>query len=770
MKTKLVFSLMMLLVMTGPTLKSQVEYPGEDKTHSPYFYIPSDDPENEHLPLKSTSADVNIAGVIADVIVTQVYKNEGKKPIEAVYVFPASTRAAVYSMVMTIGERVIQAKIERKDQARQEYEKAKSRGQSASLLEQERPNVFTMNVANIMPGDIIRVEMKYTEILVPEDRVYRFVYPTVVGPRYNNNATDIASSASSWNVNPYTTEGIKPLYIFNIHVNLNAGMAIKDLRCPSHQTVISYSDKSRASLSLADSETNGGNRDFILEYRLAGQKIETGVLLFQGEKENFFLAMIQPPDRVSPEMIPPREYVFIMDVSGSMYGYPIETSKKLLRDLIGGLRPSDKFNIVLFAGGSSVFSEISVNASQENIKSAISFIDKENGGGGTELLPALKRALSLRCAEGFSRTFIIATDGYVTIEKEAFDLVRSSLGKANFFAFGIGTGVNRFLIEGLAHAGQGEPFVITKPEEAQPAADRFRKYIASPVMTDVAVAFNGFEAYDLAQESYPDIFAERPVIIFGKYHGFPEGNIVVSGRSGDQEVSEKVDLAFVMPDKVNSGLRYLWAREKIRVLDDFAYNGYGMQEVEDEVTKLGLEYNLLTNYTSFIAIDSEVRNQGGQASTIRQPLPLPEGVSNYAVGGVAASPCAGKARTANQDASYSELQEMVIEEDKAQAFLVVESMPEFPGGESALENFLKNNIFYPKAARENHIQGTVYITFVVEKDGSLSDIKVLRGIGGGCDEEALRVVKLMPKWNPGKQNGKAVKVQYTLAVKFNPDK
>ena len=162
MKTNPFLIILMLLSLFSLTVRSQVEYPGEDKTQSPYFYIPSDDPENEHLPLKSTSADVNIAGVIADVIVTQVYKNEGKKPIEAIYVFPASTRAAVYSMVMTIGERVIQAKIERKDQARQDYEEAKNRGQSASLLEQERPNVFTMNVANIMPGDIIRVEIIYT--------------------------------------------------------------------------------------------------------------------------------------------------------------------------------------------------------------------------------------------------------------------------------------------------------------------------------------------------------------------------------------------------------------------------------------------------------------------------------------------------------------------------------------------------------------------------------------------------------------------------------
>lgn len=767
MKTKLFLGVIVGLGLMIPSVKSQVEYPGEDKTGSPYFYIPSDDPENEHLPLKSTTAEVSIAGVIADVVVTQTYQNEGRKPIEAVYVFPASTRAAVYAMKMTIGERTVVAKIERKEQARKDYEEARNNGQSASLLEQQRPNVFTMNVANIMPGDRIRVEMKYTEILVQEDRVYRFVYPTVVGPRYSSNAGDIAASDASWNANPYTTEGVEPLYTFDIHVSLNTGMAIKDLRCPSHQAVISYSGRDRASVKLADTESSGGNRDFILEYRLAGMGIETGVLLYQGEKENYFLAMVQPPDRVSPEMIPPREYVFIMDVSGSMYGYPINISKKLLADLIGGLRPSDKFNVVLFAGGSSVFSETSVNACKENIRAALEYIDKENGGGGTELLPALRKALSLGGAESFSRTFIIATDGYVEIEKEAFDLVKRSLGEANFFAFGIGTSVNRYLIEGLAHAGQGEPFIITREQDAPATADKFRKYISSPMLTDVNAAINGFDAYDLAAGSYPDLFADRPVIIFGKYRGSPKGNIVLSGRNGNGNVKEQVDLVLLSTNPSNSALRYLWAREKIRQLDDLANLGYSTQEVEDQVTGLGLEYNLLTNYTSFVAIDSEVRNKDGRITTIRQPLPLPEGVSNYAVGGVAMK--SGKGISSQSRAESACEMEVLKEEEEnpGNVFTLVEQMPEFKGGEQALKKYFSDNLQYPEIARIKGIQGTVYVQFVVEPDGSVSHVTVLRGIGGGCDEEAVRLISTMPKWIPGRQKGSsAVAVLYSLPVKF----
>ena len=179
----------------------------EDRTLSPYFFVKSDNPQVDQLPLKSTSARVHIAGVIADVLVTQVYKNEGREPLEAVYVFPASTRAAVYGMKMTIGKRVIEARIKKRDEARREYEQARDQGKTASLLEQQRPNVFQMNVANILPGDEIKVELKYTELLVPTDRVYEFVYPTVVGPRYSNQPEATASASEHWVKNPYPPSG-----------------------------------------------------------------------------------------------------------------------------------------------------------------------------------------------------------------------------------------------------------------------------------------------------------------------------------------------------------------------------------------------------------------------------------------------------------------------------------------------------------------------------------------------------------------------------------
>jgi len=516
-----------------------------DKTLSPYFFVKSESNATDQLPLKATSADVNIAGVIADVTVKQMYVNSGKNVIEAIYIFPASTRAAVYSMKMKVGDRLITAKIQEKQKARADYETAKKEGKSASLLEQQRPNVFQMNVGNIMPGDTISIEMCYTELLIPQEGIYEFVYPTVVGPRYSNKSEATASADDKWVSNPYTHEGEKPAYTFNIGVNLSAGMPIKDVRCPSHEMTINYESPANANLKLKNTQVFEGNRDVIIQYRLADNKIESGLLLYKGENdgENFFLAMVQPPPKPTVEQIPPREYVFIMDVSGSMNGYPIETSKKLLKNLIKGIRSTDKFNVLLFAGCANMFMPQSVFATDENLQKALKMIDEQQGSGGTELLTALRKAVSIEKQHGFSRTFVIATDGYVDVEKESFQLIRDNLNKANFFAFGIGSSVNRFLIEGIANAGMGESFVVSKQEDAEAKADKFRSYISSPVLTDIKVDYNGFDVYNIEPANVPDVLAERPVILFGKWKGNPTGTITVKGKSGNQDFSYTLDVS-----------------------------------------------------------------------------------------------------------------------------------------------------------------------------------------------------------------------------------
>jgi Ca-activated chloride channel family protein len=339
--------------------------------------------------------------------------------------------------------------------------------------------------------------------------------------------------------------------------------------------------------------------------------------------------MVQPPHRPALEMIPPREYVFIIDVSGSMGGFPLDTTKALMRDLLGKLRPTDHFNVLLFSGGSSLYSEKSVPAEKDKIADAISFIDREQGGGGTELLPALERSMKLpRLSKDVSRSFVVVTDGYISEESAMFDHIRNHLGEANVFSFGIGSSVNRHLIDGVAKAGQGEPFVILDPKQAPDAAKKFREYVESPVLTNVEVKFDGFDAYDLSSKAIPDVFANRPVVVFGKYKGTPTGKITLTGVSGKGRFVSTIEPAKYSADASNSALSYLWARNKISELSDFSLDDAN----KEQVTKLGLQYNLLTKYTSFIAVAQLVRNTTGSSTDVNQPLPMPEGVSDEAVG------------------------------------------------------------------------------------------------------------------------------------------
>ena len=611
---------------------ARAESESNERTLSPYFFVEGGDSRTDRLPLLGTHVTVNVASMIADVTVRQTYKNDGTRPIHAKYVFPASTRAAVHGLTMTIGNERVVARIKEREQARKDFVAAKRAGKNAALLEQQRPNVFTMDVANIMPGQQIDVELSYSELLVPTAGEYEFVYPTVVGPRYSTISAAVATTADTWIKTPYTPEGTPPLYSLALDGVVSAGMPIHELASPSHPILSQWAGPSRVQFSLHPSAGEGGDRDFVLRYRLEGDRIQSGLILYQGPEENFFLTTIQPPRRVTLEEIPPREYIFVLDVSGSMQGFPLNTSKALLRDLIGHLRPTDKFDVLLFSGGSQLLSSSSVAATPANIARAVSLIDQQQGGGGTELLAAMQRAMAIPGDDDErSRSILLITDGYIGAEREVFTFIRENLGRANVFAFGIGSGVNRYLIEGIAKAGMGEPFVAMNPEQAAASAARFRKYVQYPLLTNVHVACDGFQAYDVQPTSVPDVMAERPIVVFGKWRGAPRGHVVVTGSSGAGAFKQSFDVSAVAPDRANRVLRYLWARARIA---DIADSGDSQEtdEAKRELVSLGLTYNLLTPHTSFIAVHELIRNPLGDGEDVVQPLPLPAGVSNSAVG------------------------------------------------------------------------------------------------------------------------------------------
>ncbi|HXK57395.1 MAG TPA: VIT domain-containing protein, partial [Gammaproteobacteria bacterium] len=467
-------------------------------------------------------------------------------------------------MTMTIGERRIVAKIKEKEEARQVFDAARQAGKSASLLSQKRANVFSMEVANIMPGDEVTVALTYTEILTAEDGVYEFVYPGVVGPRYGGDAEHAAGDVA-WIQNPYLAEGAVDQVTYGINITMTSPLPISSLECSSHELDSVWIDRQSVQLSLKR-EANAGNRDFILHYRLQNDRILTGVTRFEAQGENYFLLVSEPPKRVVPEQIPARDYFFIVDVSGSMSGFPLETARHLMVNLLRSLKPSDRFNVLFFAGGSSVLSPQPLAATPENIALAEAMMNNQRGGGGTELYTALQRAFAMGGDENASRSIVLVTDGYISAEARLFKLVDEQLQRNNLFTFGIGTSVNRFLIEGLARAGRAEAFVVTSAADAAQKSQQFNKYISTPALTNIRVHAEGVELYDMEPAKVPDMLAQRPVMVIGKYRK-AAGNARITlqgvGGLGEQQWS------FLLEDALSSDstLPQLWARKRLERLD-----------------------------------------------------------------------------------------------------------------------------------------------------------------------------------------------------------
>ncbi|MBD5455423.1 MAG: VWA domain-containing protein [Lachnospiraceae bacterium] len=621
-----------IFIISAPTVHAQTsESENKEEILAPYFIIQNPDSAVDRFPLKETSVTTNINGVIAETYVTQVYANEGENPINASYVFPASSNVTVHGMTMEIGNQRVTAQIKEKEEAKQEFEQAKSEGKSASLLQQQRPNVFTMDVANIMPGDTARIELHYTELIGPVDGSYEFVFPTVVGPRCLS-PSEIGNPDSAWVETPYLPDGDTPPGKYNITVNLSTGVPITKLSSKSHEINVSKKGDSMATVTLSNPSDYAGNRDFILKYKLTGEELQSGLVLTRGESENYFMLTVQPPERFVPEDIPPREYIFVLDVSGSMFGYPLDTAKTLIHDLVSGLKETDKFNLILFSGTSIQMSPESLPATEDNIKEAFRLIDQEDGSGWTSLAPALEDALAIPMDETIARSIVVITDGYISGEQNIFDIINGNMNKASFFSFGIGSSVNDYLIKGIATAGLGESFIVTDEEDALSTADKFRTYIQSPLLTDIQVTYDGFDVFDVEPAVPSTLFASKPIVLFGKWQGEPSGIITITGKTGNQDYEQKIQVSDIKAMEQSNAICYLWARNRLERLMDYGYSKDD-PEVKDEVTQIGLTYSIMTPYTSFIAVIDEIRNPEANSTDVDQPLPLPLKVSNLAVGG-----------------------------------------------------------------------------------------------------------------------------------------
>ena len=523
---------------------------------------------------------------------------------------------------MTIGQRRIEAQVREKVEARRAYESAKRQGRAASLLESHRTNVFEMSVANILPGESVSVELQYSERVTSLEGAFEWIFPTVVGPRYRRAAAPGETRETQLPRSPLS-RGAEWEPVFTLEANVIGVGSLTSIECRSHRVRCAVAD-GRGRVELDRTEGSSMTRDFVLRYTTAGDTMKSTLLVDDWQGERYFLLTVQPPARVAPEAIPVRDYVFVVDVSGSMKGFPLRTATSFMKDLMLGLRGEDTFNLLLFSGGNQLFSPGPVPATPQSIAAAIDLLDTQAGGGGTELLPALERALLLPRRDGVARSLVVVTDGYIELEAEAYALVQEKLGEANLFAFGVGSAVNRELIERLARAGRGEPAVIDQNSPVARGVARFRAMIESPVLTRVRADLSGLGAREVSPEVPPDVLALRPLVFLGKTFPGASGPIRIEGQNGgglwrtEMDAREAVDLGG------HGLLARLWARDRIEQLDDFHALGRQPEQQRAEMIALGLRYNLLTRFTSFVAVDASPRDAVA-AETVTQPTALPEG-------------------------------------------------------------------------------------------------------------------------------------------------
>lgn len=619
-------------------------------------------------PLKHTDVKADIAGFIARVTVTQTFHNPYDEKIEAVYVFPLAHTAAIDDMTMTVGDRRIVGLIKRRAEAQALYQEAIQQGKTASLLEQERPNIFTQSVGNIQPKDEVRIEISYVDVLDYDMGTYEFHFPMVVGPRYipgtptskkpelpdelqgkvgelevpldapsdgaDPSGTGVAPDTdrvpdASRITPPVLKPGYRTAHDISLSVSLNAGVPIQDLQIVNHTAAVERADASGATavLSPADSIPN---KDFVMKYAVAGKKPELAVLAHaKGPEQGYFMLMIQP--KLDAELVeaPPREIVFLVDVSGSMRGEPTQKVKETMHHFLRRTKPNDTLQVITFAGQAAKLFKKSVPATQMNIAHALNFTQQIRGGGGTEMLKAIKLVLNEPVDPERVRIVVMLSDGYIGNEAEIIAEVDKRAGdQIRFWAIGIGTSPNRYLIDGVAKQGGGMAKVVELNTDPGPLVEQIAERIHRAQLAKIQIDWNELSVYETYPRRIPELWAGRPVIMFGRYGAGGSKEIRLSGKAEGKPLKYKLHVTLPDVQPAHDVLSKVWARKKIEDISAQLYTA-NAPEIIEEITNIALTHRLMTQYTSFVAVDeNDMQPIDQEAKAPRQvvvPVPLPEG-------------------------------------------------------------------------------------------------------------------------------------------------
>ena len=605
----------------------------------------------ETVPLVHTEATLDVRGLVAAATVTQQYVNNTNEPLEAVYVFPLPHDAAVYDLEIRIGNRVIRSVIKEREEAKRTYDAAKSEGKRAALVEEERPNIFTASVANLMPGDHVDIRLRYVEALRWEESRLRLVFPMVVGPRYITGTQAVGRNGTGWAAdsdavpdasritppvrNPETRTG----HDISLAVDLDPGFEFGTIKSVSHEIRVKRLADGRQHIELASGATIP-NKDFVLEVQQAESKQPKTALFLSPEKESgetYFLLTAFPPT-VQPAKRVPLEMLYLIDISGSMSGTSIEQAREALQQALDRLTPADRFGIVAFNHSYYEFAAQPLTASPDNVAAARRYVQGLEANGGTEMLPALLHVMQKPETAGYLRHIVLLTDGDLGNEEQIFAALRQDLGGARLYTVAIGSAPNFFLATKMAQFGRGSFTHIADISEIREQMGKLLETIESPVLTDVKLSFEGVELAEVYPQRLPDLFWRQPLLVFGRILQGRKGAVHLTARAGDQPFETTIPFDSSTAS-FHPGITTLWARQRVEDLMDRWREGDedARASIRASLITHAIRYRLVTRFTSLLAVEEVVANVGGESRTVPVPTELPAGMQLEKVFGAPAT-------------------------------------------------------------------------------------------------------------------------------------
>ncbi|MFT5733352.1 MAG: Ca-activated chloride channel family protein [Paracoccaceae bacterium] len=588
------------------------------------------------LPLEHTDVAIEVLGPVATGTVKQTFGNPYQVPIEAHYVFPLPHDAAVHDFILTIGDRTIRGVVREREEARRIYEAARAQGYTAALLTQERPNIFTQNVANITPGSKIEVALSYLEPVDHVDGWQEIAFPMVVGPRFNPVGYENGIGAKGYAAGSGTRQPTEVTYLgdrerakrsghdVSLRVRLDAGLGVESIVSPSHRVNINAT-ATGAEIVLAK-EDSLPNADFRLRWKIAGDGLRTGLVAQGGHA---LLTLYPPVDLLSlPKR--PMEHVFVVDTSGSMGGEPMEIVRAAMLTALSRMDASDSFHIMEFSNAVGTLDPDPLPATPQNIARAERYIKELRAGGGTNMLPAMQSALARPYDGERPRVITFFTDGYIGNENEILAAIQTRTADARIFSFGIGSSPNRWLMAEMAKQSDGAEAYIGLGENPKAAIEAYFDRVSHPAVDSLEVRFEGAVA-DCAVEIPKTLFAGRPLTLpFALSGGSTDAVVIVNGRvNGAVRELARISTSAATQSEAPI-LGKVWARARLAKL------AADMRVLPPEegtalaagMTRLALEHGLVSALTSFVCVDSSASvTDGGDPTRVDVAVPLPAGMN-----------------------------------------------------------------------------------------------------------------------------------------------